>query len=363
MFCNRFGELLIEWYLINKRELPWRDTTDPYLIWISEIILQQTRVKQGLDYYKKFVSRFPDASSLAGAELEEVLKYWQGLGYYSRARNLHAAARQIMDIYEGVFPSEHKDILSLKGVGEYTAAAIASFAFRQPHAVVDGNVYRVLSRYMGVDVPIDSPAGKKLFASLAAGLLDTKNPDTYNQAIMEMGALQCVPQSPDCTVCPLKEGCVANAEGRVQELPVKEGKTKVRDRWFNYLVLRYQDKTWLHQRTGKDIWSHLYEFPLIETERSMGWEELINTPRFKAWFDSRRQLCVRPLLVDKKHILSHQRIHASFYLVELQEPFHPGADSGYGDVGVPDAFIACDWDDIDRYPVSRLTHLCIEQLG
>ena len=194
---------LEKWYLENKRDLPWRNTTDPYVIWISEVILQQTRVIQGLDYFNRFMTRFPDVASLAEAEEDEVLKYWQGLGYYSRARNLHTATRQIMDDFGGLFPKNYRDVLSLKGIGEYTAAAICSFAYRQPYAVVDGNVYRVLARLFDIDVPIDSTQGKKLFVKLASDLLDKKRPDVYNQAIMELGALQCVPRSPHCELLSL----------------------------------------------------------------------------------------------------------------------------------------------------------------
>ena len=206
---------LEKWYLENKRDLPWRNTTDPYVIWISEVILQQTRVIQGLDYFNRFMTRFPDVASLAEAEEDEVLKYWQGLGYYSRARNLHTAARQIMDDFGGLFPKNYRDVLSLKGIGEYTAAAICSFAYRQPYAVVDGNVYRVLARLFDIDVPIDSTQGKKLFVKLASDLLDKKRPDVYNQAIMELGALQCVPRSPHCELCPLSNKFLSLISGLV----------------------------------------------------------------------------------------------------------------------------------------------------
>ena len=224
---ENFSGVLIHWYSENKRQLPWRETTDPYRIWISEIILQQTRVVQGLEYFNRFMERFPDVKALAEANEDEVMKYWQGLGYYSRARNLHAAAREIMARFGGKFPETYKEVLSLKGIGEYTAAAICSFAWRQPYAVVDGNVYRVLGRVFGVDTPIDSTAGKKEFAELAQAMLDPERPDLYNQAIMDFGAVQCTPKAPDCMYCPLRERCVAYVSGKVDELPVKAGKTVV----------------------------------------------------------------------------------------------------------------------------------------
>lgn len=223
----------------------------------------------GIGVFLRFTERFPDVASLAAAEEDEVLKYWQGLGYYSRARNLHAAAKSIMERFNGVFPENYKEVLSLKGIGEYTAAAIVSFAWNQPCPVVDGNVYRVLSRLFAVDTPIDTTKGKKQFAELAGMILDPKNAGTHNQAIMELGALQCVPQNPDCGVCPLKDKCMAFASGNVQAYPVKQNKTKTRDRYFHYLYIIYKEQTWMNRRTGKDIWTGLYEFPLIETDHAM----------------------------------------------------------------------------------------------
>ena len=215
---NIFSEAIVEWYKEYKRDLPWRESSDPYRIWISEIILQQTRVAQGYDYFLRFIKRFPDVKALADADEDEVMKYWQGLGYYSRARNLHAAAKSM----NGVFPETYPEVLALKGVGEYTAAAICSFAYGMPYAVVDGNVYRVLSRYFGIDTPIDSTEGKKLFAALADEMLDKKQPALYNQGIMDFGAIQCTPQSPDCLFCPLADSCSALSTGRVTQLPVKQ---------------------------------------------------------------------------------------------------------------------------------------------
>lgn len=264
-FCsmNIFSGTLLDWYAENKRDLPWRNTTDPYLIWISEIILQQTRVAQGYEYFLRFIKRFPDVASLAAASEDEVMKYWQGLGYYSRARNLHAAAKSM----KGTFPKNYAEVRALKGVGDYTAAAICSFAYDMPYAVVDGNVYRVLSRYFGIDIPIDSTEGKKTFTALAREMLDKSRPADYNQAIMDFGAVQCMPQSPNCLFCPLSGSCRALLEGKVQQLPVKQHRTKTTNRYFNYIYVRMGAHTLIHKRTENDIWKNLFELPLIETEK------------------------------------------------------------------------------------------------
>ncbi|MBV5343686.1 A/G-specific adenine glycosylase, partial [bacterium] len=264
---HNISKALTNWYNQNKRELPWRDITDPYRIWISEIILQQTRVNQGMRYYLRFVERFPDVKTLAVAEEDEVLKYWQGLGYYSRARNIHKTAKIITEKHKGIFPKNHSDILLLKGIGEYTAAAICSFAYNQPYAVVDGNVFRVLSRVFGIETPIDSTSGKKEFTQLAEKLLDKKEPGLHNQSIMEFGALQCVPVQPDCGVCPLQTVCKAYSLNMADKLPVKATKTKVRERFFNYFYIEYQDKIFIQKRSEKDIWQNLYELPLVESDK------------------------------------------------------------------------------------------------
>ena len=235
---SAISKTLIEWYKKNKRDLPWRNTTDAYTIWISEIILQQTRVAQGLDYFERFIRRFPDVQSLAAAREEEVLRYWQGLGYYSRARNLHAAAKEVLEQFNGTFPNRYEDVRSLKGIGDYTAAAICSFAYRQPYAVLDGNVYRVLSRLLSIETAIDTPTGKRLFQEAAYSLLDEKEPDIYNQAIMEFGALQCTPQQPQCLSCPLAGNCLAHGKGIEKSLPRKQGKTSVKERFFNYFYIQ-----------------------------------------------------------------------------------------------------------------------------
>lgn len=309
-----FTQTILTWYQEHKRELPWRDTKDPYTIWISEIILQQTRVVQGYEYFIRFMHRFPDVRSLAEAHEDEVMKYWEGLGYYSRARNLHAAAISM----NGNFPKTYSEVLALKGVGEYTAAAICSFAYDMPYAVVDGNVYRVLSRYWGVDTPIDSTPGKKEFSALAAELLDRKLPAMYNQAIMDFGAIQCTPQSPKCMFCPLAETCVALRTGRVNELPIKKNKVKVTERYFNYIYVRAGAYTFIRKREGNDIWRNLFELPLVETGQSVEMEELMRLPEFQHLFPE-MPISIRLLHEKVKHILSHRIIYANFYEVELPD--------------------------------------------
>lgn len=254
----------MDWHAGHRRPMPWKGERDPYKIWLSEIILQQTRVEQGLPYYEKFVATYPTVRHLAEAQEDEVLKNWEGLGYYSRARNLHTAARYIAGELEGCFPKTYEGILSLKGVGDYTAAAIAAFAYDLPHAVLDGNVYRVLARFFGINTPIDTPAAKKEFSALAATLLDTARPGAYNQAIMDFGARHCTPRLPACAACPLQPHCVAFTTGQVSGLPVKSKSIEKKDRYFVYAVFYQGDHTWVRQRTGKDIWQNLYEFPLLE---------------------------------------------------------------------------------------------------
>lgn len=343
---NIFSEKLIDWYAENKRDLPWRDSQDPYIIWISEIILQQTRVAQGYEYFIRFVHRFPNVTALAEAEEDEVMKYWQGLGYYSRARNLHAAARSM----KGVFPITYEGVRALKGVGDYTAAAICSFAYSMPYAVVDGNVYRVLARYFGIDTPIDSTEGKKLFAALADEMLDKSRPADYNQAIMDFGALQCTPQSPDCLFCPLAEGCSALRNGLVAKVPVKRHKTKTTNRYFNYIYVRMGACTYLQKRTGEDIWKNLFEFPLVETDAPVKEEDFRDLPQVKALFGNGEVPVLHSICRNVKHVLSHRVIYANFYEVVLPE------DS--------EAFSAClrvKTEDLERYAVSRLVHAFLEK--
>ena len=264
-----FHETLINWYLQNKRELPWRRTKDPYLVWLSEIILQQTRVDQGMSYYLKFSEAFPKVNDLANANESTILKMWQGLGYYSRARNLHYTAKYVTNELNGKFPNNHNDLLKLKGVGDYTASAIASFCFDQACAVVDGNVYRSVNSKITSQYSVNSTSGIRNFKKLAESLIDKDRSGTYNQAIMDFGALQCKPSNPDCYQCPLNSSCIALEKKWVKILPVKIKKHKVRNRFFNYIVFVSVDgKTILEQRIGKGIWQGLYQFPLIETRES-----------------------------------------------------------------------------------------------
>ena len=313
-----FSEILTRWYSIHKRYLPWRETKDTYKIWLSEIILQQTQVSQGWPYYEAFVATFPSVHDLAKADESTVLKLWQGLGYYSRARNLHTAAKYIVQELDGVFPSNYKDLLKLKGVGDYTASAIASICFNEATAVVDGNVYRVLSRYFGIDTPINSTKGIKTFKVLAQRVMDTKQPADYNQAIMEFGAIQCTPKNPDCVQCPLSESCVAFEENRIDGLPVKLKAAKPKKKYFNFLVIISEDgKTYLEKRTGKGIWQNLYQFPLIETEINLNhkaFETLVRThPLVKTQNFDLRRYNEDPIV----HKLSHQHLYTTFYIVQV----------------------------------------------
>lgn len=313
-----FSATIIRWYRKNKRDLPWRNTRDPFRIWLSEVILQQTRVQQGLPYYEKFTLKYKNVKMLAEAPEAEVLKLWQGLGYYSRARNLHAAAKAVVSAHKGVFPGNYAGLLSLKGIGEYTAAAIASFAYNEAQPVVDGNVYRVLSRVFGIETPIDSTAGKKEFRALAAELLPQKFAADFNQAVMEFGAIQCVPQSPDCSKCPFVQECVARKNGTIAQLPVKAKKTKVTDRFFYYLVLRHKGHVYLKQRTAKDIWQGLHDFPLIETKKKLSEKELLKSEEWNSILE-RQEFELQKFSEELKHILSHQRLHARFIEVELKK--------------------------------------------
>ena len=340
---SKFADILIDWYAENKRDLPWRETKDPYRIWISEIILQQTRVAQGYDYYIRFMERFPDVFTLADANEDEVMKYWQGLGYYSRARNLHAAARSIREA--GEFPKTYEEVLALKGVGEYTAAAICSFAYDIPKAVVDGNVYRVLSRWMGIDTPIDTTTGKKLFAQLAQELMDESRPALYNQAIMDFGALQCTPASPDCLSCPLAESCLALASRSVDVLPIKQHKTKVTSRFFNYIYVRTGGCTFIRKRTGTDIWKNLYEPLLIETDTDLSENASAFEQKLYGVLGETPWHYLKPIKQGVKHVLSHRVIHANFYEVVLPDDF--GTLEGYQKVRE---------EDLHKFAVSNLVY-------
>ena len=314
----KFSKTLTNWYSANKRDFPWRKTKEPYFIWLSEIILQQTQIKQGLPYYEAFVMKFPTVFHLAEAEESEVLKLWQGLGYYSRARNLHFTAKHIVSEFNGVFPNTYKELIKLKGIGDYTASAIASICFNEPTAVVDGNVYRALSRYFGIHTPINSTEGIKDFKSLATSLIDTSNPGDYNQAIMEFGATQCKPQNPDCSVCPFNDSCIALQKGQINLLPVKLKKTKVSTKYFNFLVFISSDKrTLFEKRTKKGIWQNLYQFPLIETKVPLSHDNFNSNSIVKDYF---KNLPFKHYLyneTDIVHKLSHQHLHTKFWIIEV----------------------------------------------
>lgn len=336
-----FQQIIINWYHENKRDLPWRTTKKPYNIWLSEIILQQTRVAQGLSYYEKFIRHYPTVKDLAAASEQAVLADWQGLGYYSRARNLHATAKYVTSELKGEFPKEFKSILQLKGIGEYTAAAIASFAYDLPHAVVDGNVFRVLSRLHDIDLPIDSNSGKKYFTALANELIDKYNPGIYNQAIMEFGAIQCVPGKPNCGGCPLTDQCVSFKQQNVLERPIKKAKTKVRDRFFLYLIYwKPSSRTFfLQKRTKKDIWQELYEFPLIEFDSNEARLDYIRSKSNEIHY----------LSDEQKHILSHQHIYGSFAFIKSDRIIDQFED-----------LIELNFDELPNYPLPRLIDRFIE---
>ena len=308
---------LLTWYRENKRDLPWRDTKDSYKIWLSEIILQQTQVAQGLPYYQKFIDTYPDVFSLAKASEQKVLNLWQGLGYYSRARNLHYTAKDIVNNYQGVFPKSYKELLKLKGVGEYTAAAIASFCYNEPVAVLDGNVYRVLSRFFGIDTPINTTEGKKLFKNLAQQNLDTHQPALYNQAIMEFGALHCSPVQPKCETCPLVKGCMAFQTGQTANLPVKLSKIKIKKRYLHYFLVEWQELIILEKREGKGIWQNLYQLPLIEKpDNKLFSSEDLSSFYLKYGIAPENS----PVLVEKTvHKLTHQHLQISFWYIQSKQ--------------------------------------------
>ena len=328
-----FAATLLQWFKNNGRSLPWRETKDAYAIWLSEVILQQTRIVQGMSYWERFMAKWPTVNDLAAATEDEVLKAWQGLGYYSRARNLHTAAQQVVEL-DG-FPQTFKELKTLKGVGDYTAAAIASIAFGEPVAVVDGNVYRVLSRYFGIDTPIDSTEGKKEFQALAQSLLPINEPADYNEAIMDFGATQCTPNSPHCSACPLCETCVAFREQRINELPVKSKKVKQRERHFTYLYIEYEGKIAIHQRGAGDIWQGLWEFPQAEQ---------LTSSEDSAW-ENEAQLLQKGV----KHILTHQILLADIYL--WQPTRRPQ---------LPSEFIWIEKQDLENYALPRLIEILLK---
>ncbi len=333
-----FSNTLIYWYLQIKRDLPWRKTRDPYLVWLSEIILQQTRVSQGMSYYLTFSSVFPTVEDLANAEESKVLKMWQGLGYYSRARNLHFTAKYVSNELSGVFPTSYKELIKLKGIGDYTASAISSICFNEPAAVVDGNVYRVLARFFKIETPINSTKGIKEFKNLAQSLLDIKEPGVYNQAIMDFGALQCKPKSPNCYECPMSSNCIAFENKLVKQLPVKEKKLKIKKKYFNFFVfITKENKTIFEERKGKGIWQGLYQFPLIETINEVHVEDLDTIPDFQALVPKNAviQLFNENSIIHK---LSHQHLFTKFWIIKTDD--HNKATTN--------------WDTLELFPTSVL---------
>lgn len=350
-FCimiSSFGTQLEQWYEFFGRDLPWRRTSDPYLIMLSEFILQQTQIVQGMNYYLRFAERFPTAESLAEASEEEVLRLWQGLGYYSRARNLHKAAQEIAKA--GHFPKDYSFVRALPGVGDYTAAAIMSLAFGEPHAVLDGNVQRVLARHFGIAEPIDTMQGKKLLRALADELLDRQHPALYNQAIMDFGALQCKPAAPLCETCPLAETCEALSTHQVDKLPVKSKRTSVRDRYLTYIYTRTQEGLTLLRRRGSgDIWQGLFEFPMIESDKkltSKQVDEFIHSSLVKVSVNIKVDLIAQ----DVRHQLTHQRLHTDFYCLTL-----PSADRNAKGQWVEEK-------SLDRYALPRLLEKLLEKM-
>ncbi|MBQ6729773.1 MAG: A/G-specific adenine glycosylase [Bacteroidales bacterium] len=344
---NIIQDTLLKWFDANRRDLPWRHNPTPYEVWLSEVILQQTRVSQGMDYYLRFIERWPTVVDLAKASEEEVLKMWQGLGYYSRARNLHHCAQQVTSEYEGQFPSDYEKLKRLKGIGDYTAAAIASIAFNLPHAVVDGNVYRVLARLYDINTPININEGQKLFAQLAEDLLNRKQPGLHNQALMEFGALHCTPKNPDCMLCPLQAQCLAFAHQTVMQRPVKLQKVKVTTRYFNYLVIKTNDCIYLHKRSDNDIWKNLYDFPCIESEQPMSVEEIVASEQFKQIIENKPFIIVKasPVFIHK---LTHRTILAQFIEIKLEKKLLR--------IETKDLFLTPETD-LGTFPIPRLIDL------
>lgn len=313
-----FKNILLAWYRENRRELPWRETSNPYFIWISEIILQQTRVVQGIGYYYRFVESFPTIDALARADEDEVLKVWQGLGYYTRARNLHAAAKLIVEKYDGVIPESYEKLLKIKGIGPYSAGAIASFAFKRPVPAIDGNVYRIIARVFGLFASPYTAKGKGEFFSLVSDLMDKKSPDSFNQALLDFGALQCVPQSPKCSICQFVSYCYAYRNNMIASLPVKAKKIVPKNRYFTYLLIRFNEYTFISKRKSNDIWHSLYEFPLIETDKLPLPEDLVNIKEWKQLLEGSNASIVY-FSSPVKHQLSHQTILSQYVIVDISE--------------------------------------------
>lgn len=344
-----FNSRIHTWYSFYKRDLPWRNSPNPYFVWLSEIILQQTRVDQGLAYYLRFTEAFPTINDLADASEDQILKLWQGLGYYSRARNLHFTAKVIQKNYNSTFPSDYNSIKSLKGIGDYTAAAISSICFNMEYPAIDGNIYRVLSRYFGIHEQIDTNSGKKVFQKLAKELITGTDPGMHNQALMEFGALQCTPKNPDCQQCPLKESCFAHSHQAVSKLPIKQNRTKQRNRHFNYLIIECQNYTWLRKRTTNDIWKGLFEFPLIEMSEATTIDVVLAHEELQKLI-SHNNATITYVGDWKIHLLSHQRIHYRFIRISLSEEIETAQE-----------LIRINKQDIFNFAVPKLLENCIAE--
>lgn len=339
---------IIHWYRRNKRELPWRETNNPYFIWLSEVILQQTRVAQGLDYYQKFIQKYPSVNDLANASEQEILADWQGLGYYSRARNLHQAAKEILTNHQGRFPDTFDEIRKLKGIGVYTASAIASFAFNLPHAVVDGNVYRVLSRIFNIEIPIDSSEGIKTFQRIADELLENSSSSEHNQAMMEFGAIQCTPKQPKCIECPINQYCQSNLLNIKDQRPVKKNKTKIKTRYFHYLHIQVDSMIILTKRIENDIWKELYQFPLIEKSKEVNDEQLMDE-LFQIFESNSFEKASETI-----HILSHQKLVTTFWKTDEKRIIEKILNEN--------KYVSIPMNEINKYPIPRLIERYLEEI-
>ena len=346
---SEFPGDIYKWYKKNSRNLPWRETKDPYKIWISEIILQQTRVAQGMDYYLRFIERFPTVGSLAATGEDEILKLWQGLGYYTRARNLHLAAKTIVRDYQGQFPYTYENIRKLKGVGDYTAAAVASIAFGLPYPLADGNVYRLFARYFGISTPIDTVKGKNEILNIAKQLMPSQNAGLHNQSLMEFGALQCVPKSPTCDVCPLIQSCFAAQNLLVETLPVKSKKTKQTVRYFYYYYIEHKNSVFLEKRVRQDIWKGLYQFPLFESDKNLTENEFLNRKHIPV--PENIVVNIKSVSAEKKHILSHQIIFARLIHMEIDKT-----------EGLPQTLVQVNQKDISKFAVPKLLEGFMDEL-
>lgn len=346
------SRIIRNWYQKHKRDLPWRDSGSPYLVWLSEVIFQQTRIDQGMPYYLRFSETFPTLKKLAHASRDEVLKLWQGLGYYTRARNLHETARHIHFHLKDKFPDTYDELLKLKGVGPYTAAAVASIAFKRPVAVVDGNVARLLTRLFAVSVPVDSSDGKNMLTALANELLDQHDPGTHNQAFMEFGSLICVPHKPKCGECVVNTLCLAYEQNLADEIPVKQKKTPVRNRYFHYLDIRTANRILLRKRNQKDIWHSLYDFPMIETVSVIGTNVLMKHDEWKRLFKEMPiRISSRPVYM--KHQLTHQTLHCYFYQIYTELEL----------IVEEDDIISIRFDEIQEYAVPRVIERYLDGLA